>query len=249
MPLSYPLLAAPFLLLLHLAFGTQSDSSARAPRSFTDLPHGPATSSGVGDLGPTALLQAAGCPSPSPEDGSPRRWDQFEVETTVERDLDGDGALDLAVILVEREDHDSTNDRSRDRILVLGRRDATSFQDVQQSSCLSLATGEGGMMGDPGGHLEPRGADGLIVGNDGGSAIRWSLAYTIAWRKDAFRVTGIDIHTFSIHEPNQEDSVSMNLLTGRFLRNGRGPLRPHPHTAPRMDECGALEDIQAEIKI
>ena len=72
-----------------------------------------------------------------------------------------------------------------------------------------------------------------------------SLAYTVAWRHTAFRVVGVDTYALYIHEPGSEEDVSINLLTGKYVRNRRGPAHPHPHTAPLIGDCDALRALQS----
>ncbi len=190
------------------------------------------------------LVHALGSPRGQRPGGTRTTWEDFELEASVARDFDGDGLTDLALILIQRA-HGEVEHSSRSRIVVMGLRDAAGFHSVQQSGCLSLATDEGGMMGDPGGHMSPNERGGVVFGNDGGSAWRWSLAYTVAWRYAAFRVVGVDTHAFYIHEPGSEENVSVNLLTGEYLRNHRGPARTHTHTAPLIGDCAALETLQS----
>ncbi len=190
------------------------------------------------------LLRALGARSVEPTSAARTSWDDFEIEAFLAQDFDMDGRRDLALILLQRGDGEE-EPSSRDRVVVMGLRDAAGFHAVQRSGCLSLATDEGGMMGDPGGHMTANGRGGVVFGNDGGSAWRWSLAYTVAWRHAAFRVVGVDTHAFYIHEPGSEEDVSVNLLTGEYLRNRRGPPRTHRHTAPLIGDCGALEALQS----
>ena len=190
------------------------------------------------------LVRALGSPRGQRSGGTTSTWEDFELEASVARDFDGDGVVDLALILLQRPDEE-LEQSSQDRIVVMGLRDAAGFHAVQQSGCLSLATDEGGMMGDPGGQMIANDRGGVVFGNDGGSAWRWSLAYTVAWRHTAFRVVGVDTSAFYIHEPGSEEDVSINLLTGNYIRNRRGPARPHPHTAPLIGDCDALRALQS----
>ena len=126
----------------------------------------------------------------------------------------------------------------------MGLRDGDQFSSVQQSTCLSLATDEGGMMGDPGGTVSSRGHNSVSFGNHGGSAWRWSMNFTVAWRHGAFRVVGIDTESFHISNPDIEPSkASINLLTGRYQTAPSGPLKHHGFRAPRVEDCAALEEM------
>ena len=169
----------------------------------------------------------------------------MEVESRVTRDFDGDGHADLMLLLVEPlpAGVDPLEIRRR-RLAVMGLREGDVFSSVQQSTCLSLATDEGGMMGDPGGMLDPRGRDSAVFGNHGGSAWRWSLSLTVAWRRGAFRVVGIDTESFHVSNPGIESSqTSINLLTGRYLSEASGPVKHHGFGAPRVEDCAALEGM------
>ena len=169
----------------------------------------------------------------------------MEVEGLVTQDFDGDGQDDLMLLLIEPLPAGAdAHETRRRRLAIMGRRDGEGFSSVQQSACLSLATDEGGMMGDPGGAIGPRGRNSAAFGNHGGSAWRWSTTFTVAWRRGAFRVVGIDTESFHISNPEIEPSqTSINLLTGRYQTAPSGPLKHHGFRAPRVEDCAALEEM------
>ena len=169
----------------------------------------------------------------------------MDVEQRIARDFDGDGDDDLLLLLIEPlPTGPQTQTTRRRRLAVMGLRDGAGFTSVQQSACLSLATDEGGMMGDPGGRVTPRGHDSAVFDNYGGSAWRWNLRFTVAWRQGAFRVVGMDTESFhASHAPSESSQTSINLLTGQYRATPSGPLKHHGFRPPRVEDCAALEDM------
>ena len=99
-------------------------------------------------------------------------------------------------------------------------------------------------MGDPYMGLELHGKQSLRITNHGGSSHRWSAVYTLLWKDGGFRVVGYDRSSFHTSTPDDEDDLSINLLSGKDTRKN-GPLRPHSLSAPAAADCAAVDLLMA----
>lgn len=166
-----------------------------------------------------------------------RSWTQSHA---VKHDLDGDGALDHAIVLTGP----ARDDLAPDRVLLVALSRPGGLQLVLSTSCIAMCTSCGGMMGDPYGGLVQVGERSLKVSNHGGTGWRWSADYTLAWRQDQMMVVGFDSDYFHTGSPSDIKTTSINLLSGKASVN-KGPLVRHGIPAMAGDDCPAVDALAA----
>lgn len=184
-------------------------------------------------------------PPNAPATAEPHAWRPpttkgWTVAAEVSHDLDGNGHPDHALVLQAPSPAESMD--TPDRMLVVGLSDGTATTLALATECIAMCQTCGGVMGDPFTGMDVRGKRSLVVGNYGGSNHRWSASYTLLWRGGAMVVAGYDSSSFHTSTPDQVDTLSVNLLSGKYARNG-GALQAHDLTAPKADDCAAIERL------
>jgi hypothetical protein len=168
------------------------------------------------------------------------------VEAELVHDFDGDGVNDLAIVILDPVPPVVEDDHfvERARTLVMGLRQGAGFRAIQSSGCVAMCTTCGGIMGDPFMGIKARGVRSLTVSNYGGSRERWSVVYTIAWRKEAFYVVGVDTMVFDSLRPRDEQKKSVNLLNGRYTTSGTKRAKKHSLRPTRIERCPMFDDLK-----
>ncbi len=189
---------------------------------------------------PAAAKPAPAEPTAAVDAWIPEKARSWKKEATVQHDLDGDGNIDTAYVLTGP----AASDMGEDRLVVVGLNDGTTTRLVLSSPCLAMCTGCGGVFGDPFAGMEQIGERSLKVANYGGSNHRWAVEYTLAWRNEKVMVVGYDRSSFHTSDPDNESTVSINLLSGKASVDG-GPLKRHSVSAMAGDDCPAIDKLQS----
>ena len=165
------------------------------------------------------------------------------VQTELKKDFNGDGVLDLALVIRPPSDHPLQAD-DRQRTLVMGIREGSSFRAIQSTECVAMCPQCGGIMGDPYQGMETDKKGRLTVRNYGGSRQRWSVSYTIAWHKDAFQIVGVSRSSFDSLRPEQPEEVRLDLLTGTTTSTNPKAAKTHTFGPIPIEGCEAIEGLR-----
>ena len=131
---------------------------------------------------------------------------QFVVHAQITADLDGDGAEDLAELII--------NKPLMSADLVIATATQTyRFPEIVYSG--PAAGQEADLVLNPEGAALEIHSGNLSIGRS-----RWDQTLTIAWQDDAFRLIGITRSWWDTLTPDSDGNCEVNLLTGRGLANG-----------------------------
>jgi len=176
-------------------------------------------------LGPAAAY-AAGLPVPRTaaalQGFVPKGW---AIESKVEGDLDGDGAADAVLVLLQEE---GQGDRERALVVVLRRGERWALGGTNQGllACLGCLGVKGGD-GAPNNEIR-RGV--LAVHQYGGSREAYASVHRFRWNRvrGAFELIGLDTEGGDTLT-GERSSSSCNLITGSCIETS---------TPPQVDEDG-----------
>ena len=170
----------------------------------------------------------------------PEQVGLWVIEARITHDFDHDGHIDLALVATTKSE-DPYNDE-RERVLAIGRGTKSGYQPALRTTCVTLCQACGGVIGDPFEGIRVRGKRSLVATNYGGSRERWGYTFTLAWRDGAFKVVGLDLLSHDTLVAKSKETLSINLLSGRYQFN-HTPLRKHTLKTVRADDCKAVDEL------